>query len=214
MTPVGAAPFGSISILGLARSGRAAAELAVANGIKVYATDAASNPTLQVTANELTSKGVDVDLGRADVEKIVLTDAIVVSPGIAPTAPPFDDERIARMKRISELEFASRFLKSRIAAVTGTNGKSTTTALAGHVLATGGVDVEVAGNIGNALSNVAIKEKQPDWVVVEASSFQLADIDRFTPSIGVVTNLAPDHLDRYASLEEYYAEDNMRKVLY
>jgi UDP-N-acetylmuramoylalanine--D-glutamate ligase len=110
------------------------------------------------------------------------------------------------MKRISELEFAAQFLRSRIAAVTGTNGKSTVTALTGHVLATGGIDVEVAGNIGNALSNVAVKTRQPAWVVVEASSFQLADIDRFTPNIGVVTNLAPDHLDRYPSVAAYYAD--------
>jgi UDP-N-acetylmuramoylalanine--D-glutamate ligase len=195
-----------VSVLGLARSGRAAAELALTRGLDVYACDAATTDAVQQTARELMSRGADVDVGGADVEKIAQTDAIVVSPGIPPQAAPLNDPRLARMKRISELEFASRFLKARIAAVTGTNGKSTTTALAGHVLAVGGVEVEVAGNIGHALSNVALKETQPAWVVVEASSFQLADIDRFTPSIGVVTNLAPDHLDRYASVADYYAD--------
>jgi UDP-N-acetylmuramoylalanine--D-glutamate ligase len=196
----------SVSILGLARSGKAAAELALARGIEVYASDAAASAALHETARDLKSRGAAVDVGSADIEKIVRTDAIVMSPGIPPQAPPLDDPRLTRMKRISELEFAALFLRSRIVAVTGTNGKSTVTALAGHVLATGGIDVEVAGNIGNALSNVAVKAKQPDWVVVEASSFQLADIDRFTPSIGVITNLAPDHLDRYASAAAYYAD--------
>jgi UDP-N-acetylmuramoylalanine--D-glutamate ligase len=195
-----------VTVLGLARSGIAAAQLALANGIAVYAADAADNDALRRTAQELTSRGAEVDVGLADVEKIAKTEVIVVSPGIPPGAAPLDDARLKRKKRISELEFASRFLKSKIAAVTGTNGKSTTTAMAGHVLRTAGVDVEVAGNIGNALSNVAMKERHPDWVVVEASSFQLADIDQFSPTIGVVTNLAPDHLDRYETVEDYYAD--------
>ena len=198
--------FRSISVLGLARSGKAAVELALSKGIEVYAADGSDSDALRVTAQELKQKGAVVDVGTFDIDRIIATDAIVVSPGIPPEAEPFDNARVARMKRISEVDFASRFLKSKMAAVTGTNGKSTTTALAGHVLATGGVDVEVAGNIGNALSNVAIREKQPDWVVVEVSSFQLADIDTFAPSIGVVTNLAPDHLDRYESVAAYYAD--------
>lgn len=198
--------FDSISVLGLARSGTAAAELALAKGIRVYAADGAANDTVRQVAQDLTSKGADVDVGGADVAKIAETDAIVVSPGIPPGAPPLNDARLTALKRISEVEFASRFLKSRVAAVTGTNGKSTTTAWAGHVLAQAGVNVEVAGNIGNALSNVAIMAEQPDWVVLEVSSFQLADIDRFRPNIGVVTNLAPDHLDRYESIEAYYGD--------
>ncbi|MGQ0813330.1 MAG: UDP-N-acetylmuramoyl-L-alanine--D-glutamate ligase [Gemmatimonadota bacterium] len=198
--------FGRISVLGLARSGTAAAELALSKGIAVYAADAADNEAVREVARNLKNKGAEVDIGRADVDRIAQTDAIVVSPGIPPQAAPLTDTRLAGVKRISEVEFASRFLTARIAAVTGTNGKSTTTALAGHVLSVGGLAVEIAGNIGHALSNVAIKEQQPDWVVVEVSSFQLADIDRFAPNIGVVTNLAPDHLDRYASVDEYYAD--------
>lgn len=198
--------FDSISVLGLARSGTAAAELALARGIRVYAADSATNDTLRNVAQDLTSKGADVDVGSADIAKIAETDAIVVSPGIPPGAPPLNDARLATKKRISEVEFASRFLKSRVAAITGTNGKSTTTAWAGHVLAEAGLAVEVAGNIGNALSNVALMAQQPEWVVLEVSSFQLADIDGFTPNIGVVTNLAPDHLDRYDSVEAYYGD--------
>jgi len=199
----------SVSVVGLARSGKAAAQLALKNGIAVYATDASDNPTVRETARELTALGATVDVGRADIEQMVKSDAIVLSPGVPPNAAPLDHPSLTHAKRISELEFAASFLKSRMIAITGTNGKSTTTALAGHVLALGGLDVEVAGNIGNALSNVAVKEKHPAWVVVEASSFQLANIDRFTPNIGVLTNLAPDHLDRYASVDAYYADKKM-----
>jgi UDP-N-acetylmuramoylalanine--D-glutamate ligase len=198
--------FRSISVLGLARSGAAAAALALSKGIMVYAADAADNEAVRAVARELKEKGATVDVGAADVDRIAQTDVMVVSPGIPPGAAPLNDERLADMPRISEVEFASRFLTARVAAVTGTNGKSTTTALAGHMLATGGVAVEVAGNIGNALSNVALKDAQPEWVVVEVSSFQLADIDEFAPKIGVVTNLAPDHLDRYDSVEQYYGD--------
>ena len=198
--------FRSISVLGLARSGKAAVELALSKGIAVYAADGADTEPLREVARGLKAKGATVDIGKFDIDRIADTDVIVLSPGIPPFAAPLNDERLEFTKRISEIDFAARFLKSRIAAVTGTNGKSTTTALAGHVIATGGLDVEVAGNIGNALSNVAIREKQPDWVIVETSSFQLADIDTFTPNIGVVTNLAPDHLDRYDSVDAYYAD--------
>ncbi len=196
----------SIGVLGLARSGRAAAELALAKGIGVYAADAADTAELRQGVHQLMQRGAVVELGRIDIDKLLHVDAVVVSPGIPPQAPPFDDPRMARVKRISEIEFAARFLTARIIAITGTNGKSTTTAWAGHLLEVGGISSTVAGNIGNALSNVALLDKQPDWVVVEVSSFQLAHIDRFSPAIGAVTNLAPDHLDRYATVEEYYAD--------
>lgn len=198
--------YKSVTVLGLARSGTAAAQLALKHGIAVYASDASDAPAVQQAAADLRSKGADVDVGRADVAKIMKTDAIVMSPGIPPKAAPLNDERIVKMKRISELEFASGYIKGNIAAVTGTNGKSTTTAWAGHIISNAGVKTEIAGNIGNALSNVALAETQPEWVIVEASSFQLADVDRFSPRIGVVTNLAPDHLDRYDSVEEYYGD--------
>ena len=196
----------SIGVLGLARSGRAAAELALAKGVGVYAADAADTAELRRGAQDLGAKGADVELGHITVEKLLHVDAIVVSPGIPPRAHPFDDPRLAGVQRISEVEFAFRYLTSRIIAITGTNGKSTTTALVGHLLSTGGISAVVAGNIGNALSNVALQAVQPAWAVVEVSSFQLADTDRFAPVIGAVTNLSPDHLDRYESVQAYYAD--------
>ena len=195
-----------IAVLGLARSGRAAAQLALSKGIDVYAADAADSEELRRGAGELGSQGAEVELGRIAVEKLLAVDAMVVSPGIPPRTPPLDDPRLQAVKRISEVEFASRFLSAHVIAITGTNGKSTTTALAGHLLTTGGLNAAVAGNIGNALSNVALLDEQPDWVVVEVSSFQLADVDTFAPKIGVVTNLSPDHLDRYESVAAYYAD--------
>ena len=198
--------YQKIAVLGLARSGRAAAQLALANGIAVYASDASESDELKQVASELGSLGAEVELGCANVDKIARVDAVVVSPGIPPKAPPLNDPRLARVQRISEIEFAFRFLSSRIIAITGTNGKSTTTALVGHLLNTGGISAVVAGNIGNALSNVALQDKQPAWVVVEVSSFQLADIVDFAPTIGALTNLAPDHLDRYDSVQAYYAD--------
>jgi UDP-N-acetylmuramoylalanine--D-glutamate ligase len=195
-----------IAVLGLARSGRAAAELALAKGIEVYASDASKNDDLQNVARELGSLGADVELGGSDVNKLANVDAVVVSPGIPPKAPPLNDPRLARVQRISEIEFAFRFLSARVIAITGTNGKSTTTALVGHLLNNGGISAVVAGNIGNALSNVALLDKQPTWAVVEVSSFQLADIVDFAPNIGALLNLAPDHLDRYDSVESYYAD--------
>jgi UDP-N-acetylmuramoylalanine--D-glutamate ligase len=198
--------FRTVGVLGLARSGRAAAELALAKGVSVYAADAADNAELRRGAQALGALGADVELGGISVEKLLNVDAIIVSPGIAPQAPPFDDPRLASVKRISEIEFAFGFLSSRIIAITGTNGKSTTTALVGHLLNAGGISAVVAGNIGNALSRVALQDVQPAWAVVEVSSFQLADIDRFAPTIGAVTNLSPDHLDRYESVAAYYAD--------
>ncbi|MEX0907313.1 MAG: UDP-N-acetylmuramoyl-L-alanine--D-glutamate ligase, partial [Gemmatimonadota bacterium] len=101
---------------------------------------------------------------------------------------------------------AFRELTAPVIAVTGTNGKSTTTALTTHLLAASGFDATAAGNIGVPLSDVALRPRRPDWVVVEASSFQLADIDTFAPRVGVLTNLSPDHMDRYATVEAYYAD--------
>ena len=195
-----------VGIVGLARSGRAAAQLAIAKGCQVYACDSADNEALQETKRVLESAGAVVDLGGHSVDRLLECDLMVVSPGIPPGAGPLGDARLADIPRISELEFAFRYLASPVIAVTGTNGKSTVTAFISHLLRRAGRDAPAAGNIGTALSEIPLLRQRPDWVVVEASSFQLAEIDTFAPRIGVFTNLAPDHLDRYASVEQYYAD--------
>ena len=197
---------GRIGIIGMARSGRAAALLALVNGHDVYVTDAADTPSLRKTADALRAEGAHVELGSHSLELLATCDLLVVSPGVPPTIPALQDPRVRAVRRVSELEFAFWFLNCPVIAVTGTNGKSTTTAMIAHVLRRAGLDAPAAGNIGLALSEIAVRPEQPDWVVVEASSFQLADIERFTPRIGVVTNLSPDHLDRYQSVDDYYAD--------
>ena len=195
-----------VGILGLARSGRAAAHLALSRGMRVYASDAGDSPELRAAAEDIRAAGGTAETGGHDVARLAECDLIVISPGIPPTASVLSDAIVAAVPRVSELEFAFRHLESPVLAITGTNGKSTTTALASHLLTTAGYDAPAAGNIGMPLSEVALRNDAPDWVVVEASSFQLADVDTFAPRIGVITNLAPDHLDRYASVQDYYAD--------
>jgi UDP-N-acetylmuramoylalanine--D-glutamate ligase len=195
-----------IGILGLARSGRAAAKLALRRGDDVYASDTGDSPELRAAAAEITRAGGHAEVGGHSLDRLSGCDLVVLSPGVPPTAMVLADHRVATVPRISELEFAFRELGSPVIAITGTNGKSTTTAWLSHLLTVAGLDAPAAGNIGLALSEVALREHSPDWVVVEASSFQLADIDTFAPRVGVVTNLSPDHLDRYPSVAAYYGD--------
>lgn len=195
-----------IAVLGLARSGRAAALLALEQGAEVYASDAGDTPALREAAQAVESAGGRAQLGGHDVDAIAASDLLVVSPGIPPTIPLLSDERVRGVPQVSELEYAWRQLRSRVIAITGTNGKTTTTALCAHMLREAAMGAQEAGNIGRALSDVAILAEQPEVVVVEASSFQLGGIEHFAPTVGVLTNLAPDHLDRYDSVEAYYAD--------
>jgi UDP-N-acetylmuramoylalanine--D-glutamate ligase len=195
-----------IGILGLARSGRAAARLARGRGHDVFASDAGGGEAVESAAAELRGHGVAVETGGHTAAELAACDLIVISPGIPPTAAILREPAVVKVPRVSEMEFAFRELTAPVIAITGTNGKSTTTAWTAHLLAGAGFDAVAAGNIGVALSEVALRPQQPDWVVVEASSFQLADIDTFAPRIGVLTNLSPDHLDRYPSVEAYYAD--------
>jgi UDP-N-acetylmuramoylalanine--D-glutamate ligase len=195
-----------VGILGLARSGRAAAKLALARGDRVFASDAGESADVRAAAAEVRAAGGEAEVGGHSAARLAACDVLVISPGIPPTAAVLDDARLRGVVRISELEYAFQALDSPVIAVTGTNGKSTTTALTSHLLREAALDAPAAGNIGYALSEVALRPEQPDWVVVEASSFQLADIDTFSPRIGVLTNLSPDHLDRYPSVDAYYAD--------
>jgi UDP-N-acetylmuramoylalanine--D-glutamate ligase len=195
-----------IGVLGLARSGRSAARLARARGHDVFASDGGTGADVLAAADEVRALGGRAETGGHSAAELAACDLIVISPGIPPTAPILADAGVARVPRVSELEFAWRELNTPVIAITGTNGKSTTTALTTHLLVTAGYDAQAAGNIGIALSDVALRPEQPDWAVVEASSFQLADVDTFAPAIGVLTNLTPDHLDRYPSVEAYYAD--------
>ena len=198
---------GEIAVIGLARSGRAAAMLLRKHGHDVYASDVASSPDTGRCAEELRAQGIVVDVGRHDLERLARAILVVASPGVPPSARPLAYAREKGVRIASEVEVALHFLSaSRIIAITGTNGKTTTTALIAHLLR--GLDLEAveAGNIGTPLSEIASREQQPEWISLEMSSFQLHDTPSLKPDVGVLTNLSPDHLDRYATVEEYYAD--------
>lgn len=202
-----------VAVIGLGRSGVAASLLLRREGLRVYASDSA--PDLSKTAGteaplierRLRDAEVDFQLGGHDLERIGRAGLCVVSPGVPPGAPPLVAARDAGVPVISELDVGCAALPGvKFAVITGTNGKTTTTALTGHLLEAAGFRTVTAGNIGTPLAQVALDGTRPEWVALEISSFQLHDTYDLTPAIGAMTNLAPDHLDRYPSLEEYYAD--------
>jgi len=130
-----------------------------------------------------------------------------VAPGVPPDVPPLAAARGAGLEIYAEVDIGFLALnRTRCVGITGTNGKTTTTSLIAHALAAAGLRAETAGNIGRPLCDVALAADPPDWLALELSSFQLHDAPHLRPAIGVLTNLAPNHLDRYRSLEEYYGD--------
>ncbi len=199
----------SVSVIGLGASGVAAARLAAEQGGDVYVSDSCENDAAAARGANL-GDGVDVELGRHDIDRITRSDVVIASPGIPPDAPVLRELAARGVSWVSEPEFASRFYAASLVAITGTNGKTTTTMLVEHLLKTGGLHAAAGGNVGGGLappaSELALAEDPYDWVVLEMSSFQLAGVETFQPDIGVVTNLSPDHLDRYDGVDSYYAD--------
>ena len=202
---------GTVAVVGLGKSGVAATRLLAREGAKVYASDAATSPPGSAAVELLRAlPGVEVELGRHDLAKIGAAKGVVVSPGVPPDAAPLTVARSSGVLVLSELDLGWRALPGmRCIAVTGTNGKTTTTALVAHLLRAAGLNAEAAGNIGLPLADLALAELRPQWLAVEASSFQLHDSPDFAPEIGVLTNLAPDHLDRYPDVASYYADKRL-----
>ena len=198
---------GEIAVVGLARSGRAAAQLLARAGSEVYASDAGESDELTRTSDLLRAEGVDVQLGAHDLDRIARCGLVVASPGVPPTAPPFKAARAAGIPIVSEIEIGLRFLPGlKYIAITGTNGKTTTTALTGHLLKALGRRAATAGNIGTPLTELALSATPPDWIALEVSSFQLHDTPSIRPLVGMLTNLSANHLDRYDSVDEYYGD--------
>ncbi|MGH7548335.1 MAG: UDP-N-acetylmuramoyl-L-alanine--D-glutamate ligase [Gemmatimonadales bacterium] len=204
---------GVVAVVGLGKSGVAATKLLAREGIRVYASDASDHPNGGLAVDELRGvAGVEVDVGRHDLAKIRSAAGVVVSPGVPPDAPPLAAAREAGVPIVSEIDVGFRALAGtgvRYIAITGTNGKTTTTALVAHLLRMAGLRGEAAGNIGRPLADIAVTGDRFQWLAVEVSSFQLHDSPHFAPEIGVVTNLAPDHLDRYPSVAAYYADKQL-----
>jgi UDP-N-acetylmuramoylalanine--D-glutamate ligase len=189
-------------VVGAARSGIAAAQLLVERGASVTLSDLREDVP---AAAPLRSRGVALELGGHDAATFAASDLIVVSPGVPTEIPPIAAARARGVPVIGEIELASRWLRGRIVAITGTKGKSTTTALTGRMLDAAGFKVTVGGNIGAPLSG-QVGESTPDTVhVVETSSFQLEQIQTFHPWIAVLLNFSPDHLDRHPTVDAYAA---------
>ncbi|MEX1257036.1 MAG: UDP-N-acetylmuramoyl-L-alanine--D-glutamate ligase [Gemmatimonadota bacterium] len=200
----------SVSIIGLGASGISAARLALTKGETVYVSDVSTNPRVAARGRELELLGAEVQLGSHDLDRIQASRLVVVSPGIAPDTPVLAALRSRGVRWISEPEFAVRFYSGSLIAITGTNGKTTTSSLTAHLLESSGITAALGGNVGGSLappaSDLALLDPPPAWYVLEMSSFQLADTLSFAPEIGVVTNLAPDHLDRYPDTTTYFAD--------
>ncbi len=183
-------------VVGLARSGRAAVSALHAERIDVVAYDAAPG----VDASELDA---NVHLGEWANGLLEDVDLLVKSPGVPNDAPPIVAARARGIEVISEIELGARLLPNPILGVTGTNGKTTTTALLGAMFDAAGIPAEVAGNIGRPLTSLVGAIAPDAWIVCELSSFQLEDIDTLHPRIAILLNLEPDHLDRHGSFEAY-----------
>jgi UDP-N-acetylmuramoylalanine--D-glutamate ligase len=191
-----------VVVVGAARSGIAAAKLLVRRGASVTLTDVRERIDEE---GQLRTAGVQLELGGHRPQTLRDADLIVLSPGVPPGQAAIADARAAGVPVMGELELASRWLRGRIVAITGTKGKSTTTTLTGRMLAAGGHHVLVGGNIGDALSAQVDDSTDETIHVVEASSFQLEGTETFHPWIAVLMNFSPDHLDRHADLAEYAA---------
>ena len=189
-----------VTVVGAARSGIAAAHLLVRRGASVTLTDKREDIA---DADRLRSAGVRLELGAHETSTFTNADLIVLSPGVPASIAELSAARAAGVPVIGELELASRWLRGRIVAITGTKGKSTTTTLTGRMLEAAGHKVLVGGNIGNALSAQVDDSTDQTIHVVETSSFQLESIETFRPWIAVLLNFSPDHLDRHGDVEEY-----------
>lgn len=189
-----------VTVVGAARSGVAAAYLLARRGAAVTLTDLRQEIPEQ---NALRVAGVRLELGSHHPSTLTRADILVLSPGVPSAQPAIAAARTAGVHVMGELELASRWLRGRIVAITGTKGKSTTTTLTGRMLEAGGHHVLVGGNIGHPLSAQVDASRDDTIHVVEASSFQLESVDTFRPWISVLLNFSPDHLDRHLSLADY-----------
>jgi UDP-N-acetylmuramoylalanine--D-glutamate ligase len=191
-----------VTVAGAARSGVAAAELLARRGARVTLSEAAAEIA---DADSLRSLGVSLEAGGHLRETFTSADLIVLSPGVPPEHPVLQAARDRGVPVIAEIELAWRWLQGRVIAITGTKGKSTTTALTGRMLEAAGFKVTVGGNIGAPLSAQVAQSTPETLHVVETSSFQLEQIDTFRPWISVMLNFSPDHLDRHPTVEAYGA---------
>lgn len=196
-----------IGILGAGISGTGSAVLAKVKGHEVFLSD--SGKIRDEYRNMLEQHGIEYEEGSHDVRKILSCDEIIKSPGIPDSNPLVARIREAGIPVISEIEFAGRYDRSRRICITGSNGKTTTTSLVYHILKTAGFNAGLGGNIGKGYA-LQVATEEFDWFVLELSSFQLDGMYGFKADIAVLTNITPDHLDRYGYRLENYAMSKLR----
>ncbi|HWZ84119.1 MAG TPA: UDP-N-acetylmuramoyl-L-alanine--D-glutamate ligase [Terriglobales bacterium] len=190
-------------VVGLGKSGVASALFMKAHGARVTVSDTKSGDELRNEIPVLLDHGITVETGGHGDRTFRGQDLIVVSPGVPVDAPPLVQARSLGETVIGEIELAAQFLPGPIVAITGSNGKTTTTTLMGEIMTAAGVPTLVGGNIGTPAISLAERAKPETVVVLEISSFQLETIQTFRPKIAVVLNVTPDHLDRHRTFEIY-----------
>ncbi len=198
-----------IVILGGGESGTGAAILAKAKGFDVFVSD--EGQLKENYRNDLVTKGIAFEEGGHTEEKILSANLIIKSPGIPKKTEIVKKAKAKKIAVIDEIEFACRYLKGKIIAITGTNGKTTTTLLTHHLLHTAGFRVALAGNVGESLAR-KVAETDYDWYVLEISSFQLDGTKKFHPHIGILLNITPDHLDRYDHKMANYVNSKFKLI--
>ncbi|OGW55156.1 MAG: UDP-N-acetylmuramoylalanine--D-glutamate ligase, partial [Nitrospirae bacterium RIFCSPLOWO2_02_42_7] len=192
-----------VLIVGLGKSGIAASRLLTRSGAKVTAADNRQLEELSAEALALSSLGVEIEAGTHSMINFLSADLIILSPGVPGDISPLMKAREKGIKIIGELELACQYLDIPLIAITGSNGKSTTTTLIGEIIKTKGDNVFVGGNLGTPLSEYILSGIRSDCAVVEVSSFQLETIEKFSPYISILLNISPDHLDRYHDIKDY-----------
>ncbi len=190
-----------VVVLGLARSGLAAAKFLAARGARVTATDSRPLEKLGSAGAVLDQLGISFLPQRAEL--LTSADLVVVSPGVPASVPDLEKARAAGVEVIGEVELAARFMRGPVVAITGSNGKTTTTALLGHLLATAGVAAQVGGNIGIPPTAMVESSREDQWNVLELSSFQLATTSNLHARIAAILNISENHLDWHGSMAAY-----------
>ncbi len=200
-----------VSILGAKESGIGAALLAQQQGYEVWVSDFGSIPAHY--KNTLKEHQIPFEEGQHDEEKILQSDWVIKSPGIPQKASIIKKIKAKGILISSEIELASRFAKAPIIAITGSNGKTTTTSLIYHILKKANLQSSLVGNIGNSFALSVYENPKPDYFVLEVSSFQLDDIQEFKPYVALLLNITPDHLDEYENSIEKYAQAKWKITL-
>ena len=198
-----------IAIIGAGESGTGAALLAKARGYDVFVSD--GGVVQEKYKLQLLSAEVDFEEGAHSMDKIARATLVIKSPGVPEQAEVVQAIRSLKIEIIDEIEFGFRHLKGKVIAITGTNGKTTTTLLVYHLLKAAGYEVALAGNVGESLARKVL-DGPFDWYVVEVSSFQLDGISTFKPDVGILLNITPDHLDRYQYQMQHYIDSKFRLI--